>query len=165
MFWILFFLRLLNSLMSDQMMWNNWKSLGPATDGKLLEVTVGQIRRICSCVNLDWYLLQISCCVADEDREEEEEEEEEGSEHTDPVVSGKIRPNSSERSLKGDKHCSPTTNKRHDSPDASSPRRIRHDSPDASPPRKTRHDSPDASPPRQHSGKQRKAQSKGGWGK
>ncbi|XP_014900487.1 BUD13 homolog [Poecilia latipinna] len=107
---------------------------------------------------------------ADEDREEEEDK---GSEHTDPVVSSKIRPNSSERSLKGNKHGSPTTNKRHDSPDASPPRRIRHDSPDASPPRKVRHDSPDASPPRktwhdspdvspprQHSGKQRKARSK-----
>lgn len=37
---------------------------------------------------------------------------------------------------------------RHDSPDASPPRRQRHDSPDASPPRRQRHDSPDASPPR-----------------
>jgi len=39
---------------------------------------------------------------------------------------------------------------RHDSPDASPPRRkVRHDSPDASPPRrKGRQDSPDASPPR-----------------
>ncbi|XP_054899952.1 BUD13 homolog [Poeciliopsis prolifica] len=83
---------------------------------------------------------------ADEDREEEEEEEK-GGEHPDTVVSSKIRSNSSERSLKGNKHGSPTTNKRHDSPDASPPRRIRHDS-------------PDVSPPRQHSGKQRKAQTK-----
>lgn len=37
---------------------------------------------------------------------------------------------------------------RHDSPDASPPRRARHDSPDASPPRRQRHDSLDASPPR-----------------
>ncbi|GFR46522.1 hypothetical protein Agub_g8108 [Astrephomene gubernaculifera] len=44
----------------------------------------------------------------------------------------------------------PRRGKRHDSPDASPPRRgKRHDSPDASPPRRgKRHDSPDASPPR-----------------
>ncbi|KAM4726174.1 BUD13 homolog [Anableps anableps] len=91
---------------------------------------------------------------------DEEREEEKGSEHTDPVVSSKIHPNSLERSLKGKKHGSPTTDKRHDSPDASPPRRNRHDSPDISPPRRNRHDSPDVSPPRQHSGKQRKVQSK-----
>ncbi|XP_076968947.1 BUD13 homolog [Tamandua tetradactyla] len=37
---------------------------------------------------------------------------------------------------------------RHDSPDLSSPRRVRHDSPDLSSPRRIRHNSPDLSPPR-----------------
>uniref|UniRef100_A0A3P9PUG7 BUD13 homolog n=1 Tax=Poecilia reticulata TaxID=8081 RepID=A0A3P9PUG7_POERE len=83
--------------------------------------------------------------------------EDKGSEHTDPVVSSKIRHDSPD--------ASPPRRIRHDSPDASPPRKGRHDSPDASPPRKTRHDSPEVSPPRQHSGKQRKAQSKGGWRK
>ncbi|KAM9257864.1 BUD13 homolog [Cariama cristata] len=38
---------------------------------------------------------------------------------------------------------------RHDSPDASPPRRLRHDSPDQSPPCQQRHHSPGLSPPRQ----------------
>ncbi|XP_047234798.1 BUD13 homolog isoform X2 [Girardinichthys multiradiatus] len=104
---------------------------------------------------------------------DEEREEEKGREHTDPVASSKIRPSSSDRSIKGRKHGSPVTKQRHDSPDASPPRKGRHDSPDASPPRRNRHDSPDASPPRRnrhdspdtspprpHSGKPRKMQSK-----
>lgn len=48
--------------------------------------------------------------------------------------------------------ASPPRRQRHDSPDASPPRRQRHDSPDASPPRRQRHDSPDASPPRRQRG-------------
>ncbi|XP_056295680.1 BUD13 homolog [Pseudoliparis swirei] len=42
---------------------------------------------------------------------------------------------------------------RHDSPDASPPRRGRHDSPDASPSGRGRHDSPNLSPQRRQSGK------------
>ncbi|XP_015251704.1 PREDICTED: BUD13 homolog [Cyprinodon variegatus] len=117
---------------------------------------------------------------------DEEREEEKGREDTEPVASSKIPTNSSERSLKGKNLDSPITKKRHDSSDASPPRKGRHDSPDVSPPRRARHDSPDASPPRknrhtspdispprrnrhdppdlspprQHSGKQRKLQSK-----
>ncbi|KAK5608723.1 hypothetical protein CRENBAI_021300 [Crenichthys baileyi] len=81
---------------------------------------------------------------------DEEREEEKGREHTDPVASSRIRPSSSDRSIKGRKHGSPVTTQRHDSPDASPPRKGRHDSPDASPPRRNRHDSPDASPPRRN---------------
>ena len=44
--------------------------------------------------------------------------------------------------------ASPPRKQRHDSSDASPPRKQRHDSSDASPPRKQRHDSSDASPPR-----------------
>ncbi|XP_028931330.1 BUD13 homolog isoform X1 [Ornithorhynchus anatinus] len=55
---------------------------------------------------------------------------------------------SSDRSRHDSPDASPPRRARHDSPDASPPRRARHDSPDASPPRRARHDSPDASPPR-----------------
>ena len=44
--------------------------------------------------------------------------------------------------------ASPPRKQRHDTLDASPPRRRRNDGPDASPPRRQKHDSPDASPPR-----------------
>ncbi|XP_038610731.1 BUD13 homolog isoform X2 [Tachyglossus aculeatus] len=73
----------------------------------------------------------------------DENEDSQGSE----IFPAAPRPGSSE-TLKQMKSKKSSDKPRHDSPDASPPRRVRHDSPDASPPRRARHDSPDASPPR-----------------
>uniref|UniRef100_A0A8D2PL12 BUD13 homolog n=1 Tax=Zosterops lateralis melanops TaxID=1220523 RepID=A0A8D2PL12_ZOSLA len=50
----------------------------------------------------------------------------------------------------GSLDLSPPRRQRHDTPDMSPPRRQRHDTPDVSPPRRHRHYTPDVSPPRKH---------------